>query len=591
MKQILRLISVLIVLAFVLAACAPAATPTQPPAAQPTSAPAVQPTQAPQVKPTEAPAKPTEAPKPTAPPAPSPTAAPVAVTRPIVIVASDSPGSADPAENWNFGGAAFLPHVYDSLLRYVGDASPKLTTLLAAEIPSVENGGISKDGLTYTVKLKSGAKFHDGSPVNADAVVYSYDRIKALNKGANGITADWITKTEKVDDLTVKFTLKQPFSDFLNSMGSVWGNYIVNPAVAKSNEVDKDWGYAYLLDHDAGSGPYTLANFDHANNQITLERFKDYWGGWTNPSPIDKAFIRWLPEATMARSMLEKGDADIVVNLSSEDFAALEKAPGFDSQKHPSIMQYYLGMNSSSKALENVKVRQALQYSFNTDKVISDIFNGNLLKMNAAVGPGYPDVYPATPQYPYDLEKAKSLLKEAGFEKGLELTANLVGAMPNDSAVLEYWQADLAKIGVTLKIQQIDYGTWSTAWFTECTASTAPNIGQISAMGVGGDYPSAWEVMGQVYLTPRLGGAKCSAVYIDDPVVNDTFNQIANTTDAAQRQALFQTLYNKIAEDAGAIWIGQGVDLVTLRDVVKGYQYYFSMGGNYVPLPSMSLTK
>ena len=88
----------------------------------------------------------------------------------------------------------------------MGDASPKLTTLLAAEIPSVDNGGISKDGLTYTIKLKPGAKFHDGAPVNADTVIYSYDRIKALNLGANGITADWITKTEKVDDLTVKFT-------------------------------------------------------------------------------------------------------------------------------------------------------------------------------------------------------------------------------------------------------------------------------------------------------------------------------------------------------------------------------------------------
>jgi peptide/nickel transport system substrate-binding protein len=589
MKQISRLLSVLMVLSIALAACAPSATPTQPPAAQPTSAPAAQPTQAPQAQPTQPPA-PTESPaKPTQPPA-QPTAAP-AVTRPIVIVASDQPGSADPAENWTFGGAAYLPHVYDSLFRYVGDASPKLTTLLASEIPTVDNGGISKDGLTYTVKLKPGAKFHDGSPVNADAVVYSYDRIKALNLGANGITADWITKTEKVDDLTVKFTLKQPFSDFLNSMGSVWGNYIVNPAVAKANEKDNDWGHAYLLDHDAGSGPYSLASFDHANNQITLERFKDYWGGWSNPSPIDKAYIRWLPEATMARSMLEKGDADIVVNLSSEDFAALEKASGFDSQKHPSIMQYYLSLNGSSEALKNAKVRQALQYSFNTDQVISDIFNGNMLKMDAAVGPGYPDVYPATPQYPYDLEKAKSLLAEAGFEKGLELTANLMHFWPNDTAVLEYWQADLAKIGVTLKIQETDQGTWSKAWFDNCTAGTAPNIGQISTMGVGGDYPSAWEVIGQVYPTPRLGGGKCSAVYINDPVVNDTYNKIAETTDPTQRQSLFQTLYNQIAEDAGAIWIGQAVDLVTLRDVVEGYQYYFSMGGNYVPLMDMSLTK
>ena len=517
--------------------------------------------------------------------------APAAPARPIVIVASDQPNSADPAENWAFGGAAYLPHVYDSLFRFVGDTSPKLETLLAAEIPTTANGGISADGLVYTIKLKANAKFHDGSPINADAVIYSYERIKALKLGANGITADWIAKMDKVDDLTVKFTLTQPFSDFLNSMGSVWGNYIVNPKVAKANEKDNDWGYAWLLDHDAGSGPYVLTSFDHANNQITLDRYSNYWGGWKNQKPIAKAIFRWLPEATMARSMLEKGDADIVVNLQSTDFAALQKATGFVSEKHPSIMQYYLGMNGSVKPLDDARVRQALQYSFNTDKVISDIFNGNMLKMNAAVGPGYPDVYPAKAQYTYNLDQAKSLLKEAGYENGLEVTINVMHFWPNDSAVAEFWQADLAKIGVKLNIQETDQGTWSTAWFNDCTAGTAPNIGQISTMGVGGDYPSAWEVIAQVYPVPRLGGGKCSAVYIDDSALNDLFSKITNTTDPGQRQSLFQNLYDTIATDAGAIWIGQGVDLVTMRDVVQGYKYYFSMGGNYVPLSQMSLTK
>ena len=110
------------------------------------------------------------------------------VTRPMVIIASDDPGSADPAENWNFGGAAYLPNVYEGLFRFVGSSSPKMEPWLAAEIPTVENNGISSDGLTYTIKLKTNAKFHDGSPVNADAVVYSLQRIEALQKGANGVS-------------------------------------------------------------------------------------------------------------------------------------------------------------------------------------------------------------------------------------------------------------------------------------------------------------------------------------------------------------------------------------------------------------------
>ena len=171
------------------------------------------------------------------------------------------------------------------------------------------------------------------------------------------------------------------------------------------------------------------------------------------------------------------------------------------------------------------------------------------------------------------------------------MNVNVKHFCPNDSAVVEFWQADLAKVGVRLKIQEVDQGVWSTAWFNDCTAGTAPNIGQASAMAVGGDYPSAWEVIAQVYPTPRLGGGKCSAVYLDNPKVNELFNRITSTTDPQKRKADFQELYEAIAQDAGAIWIGQGVDLVTMRDSVQGYTYSFSMGGNFVPLETMTLAK
>jgi peptide/nickel transport system substrate-binding protein len=512
------------------------------------------------------------------------------VTRPIVIIASDDPASADPAENWSFGGAAYLPNVYEGLFRFVGASSPTLEPWLAAEIPTTANGGISSDGLTYTIKLKNNAKFHDGSLVNADAVVYSYERMAALKLGANGVSADWVKKVEKVDDFTVKFTLNQPFADFLNALASVWGSYIVNPAVTKANEKDNDWGHAYLLDKDAGSGPYILSNFDHAAKTITLDRYKDYWGCWKGDNHIEKAFIRWLADATTARPMLEKGDADVLINPSVADFQALMSTMGMVSYKNPSIMQYYIALNASVKPLDDVTVRQALQYSFDTERIIQEIFNGTVVKMDAAVGPGYPDVYKAATEYAYDPQKAKELFAQAGYASGLELTVNRTGA-PNDQAVLELWQADLKKLGVTLKIQDVDMGTWSTAWFTDCTAATAPNIGQISTMQVGGDYPSAWEVVAQVYPVPRLGGGKCSVNYINNPTLNDTFNKIAATTDPAARKTLFQKLYDTIAADAGVINIGQGNDLVVTRDVVQGYTYYFSRGGNYLPLASMFLLK
>ncbi len=505
--------------------------------------------------------------------------------RPIVIIASDQPGPADPAENWTFGGAAYLPLVYESLYRFKGEKSPSLELGLAADFPKV-----SADGLVYTISLKPNLTFHDGSMLNADAVLYSYERIKALNKGANGITADWIASMQKVNDTAVSFTLKAPFADFPTTLGSVWGNYIVNPKVCKEHETDGDWGYAWLLDHDAGSGPYAMTSFDHASNTITLERYQEYWGKWKNAQAPDKAVIRWLSDSSQARLMIENGDADIVVNMPTTDYAAMQGKAGFVNYKAPSIMQYYLAMNGSDKPLDDVRVRQALQYSFNTDKVISDIFGGNLNKMTSAIGPGYTNIYNAALKYTYDLDKAKALLAEAGYADGLEVTVNVMGFWPNDKAVLEFWQADLAKIGVRLIIQEIDGGTWGDAWWN-CTATTARNIGQMSAMAVGADYPSAWELLAQVYPVPRLGGGKCSVVYLDNPAINEAFKKLETTTNTAERKAIFDGLLDTIAQDAATIWVGQGMDLVTRRDVVKGYSYSFAMGGNYVPLTEISLSK
>jgi len=588
MKTSIRLMTLLVLVAM-LAACATPAAPAEPQAAK-------------QVPPAEA-VQPTEPPLPPEPPAANQEPpAEVQVTqvveeapaeRPFVIVASDAPSSADPGENWAFGGAAYLPNVYETLFRFVGESNPKMEPLLAAEIPTQENGGISQDGLVYTIKLKQNAKFHDGSPVNAEAVIYTFERMQTLKLGVDGISANSIAKMEKADDFTVKFTLTKPFSDFLNALSSVWGAYIVNPVVAKANEGKRedgsnDWGNAWLKEHDAGSGPYVMASFDTANNTITLERFKEYWGGWQNPKPVEKAIIRWLAEPTGARPLIEKGDADVVINPPATDFAALEKTSGLVAKRYPSIMQFYIALNGAAKPLDDVKVRQALAHSFNTEKVISDIFLGNLVKMEAAVGPGYPDVYPAKTQYPDDLEKAKALLAEAGLGDGFEFSVNSIGAVPNETDVLEFWQADLAQIGVDMKIQQVDYATFDQAWF-KCNAATAPNIGQASALGVGGDYPSAWEVIAQVYPNPRLSGDPCSVVYLDSKALNDTFAQITASTDPQERKTLFQSLYDTIADEAGAIWIGQGMDLVVLRDTVQGYQYEFSRGGNYVPLANISI--
>ena len=173
----------------------------------------------------------------------------------LVFLATDTAYSLDPAQNWDYGGGAtILAHVYEGLFKFTGADQAELEPNLAAEIPTLENGGISEDGLTYTIKLKPGAKFHDGTPVNAEAVKFSYDRVKQLKLGVDFLF-DQVEKIDAVDEETVQFTLKKPFSPFLYSIGSLWGNGIVSPTTVNANSTgEEDFGLAYLQSHDAGSG-------------------------------------------------------------------------------------------------------------------------------------------------------------------------------------------------------------------------------------------------------------------------------------------------------------------------------------------------
>ncbi len=509
--------------------------------------------------------------------------------RALVIIASDQPGSPDPAWNWSAGGAAYLPQIYETLFRFTGESELTLEPLLADGIPSRENGGISENGLVYTVTIKSNASFHDGSPVDADAVIYSYQRIAALNKGPNGISADWIERIEKADAKTVRFILKRPFSDFLMSLGSAWGNFIVNPKVLRQHEVDGDWGHQWSLDYDSGSGPYILARFDHAINEITLERYENYWGGWPNKDPVNRVLIRWLINQNNIPFLLEKKVADIVINMPSDDFPITEKSPDFTVHKFPGMMQYYLGFNAQAVPLDNKKIRQALQYTFDRDQIIQQVFKGSVSPITGTVALSYQDSH-VDFEYPkFDLEKASQLIKEAGYPDGFEIRVNRLGFWADDREVLEYWQRDLRRIQIKLVIVEPDPTRWVEAWFNQCSAPTDPELGQVSTMQVGGDYPSALELISQVWTTPRLGGGMCSAVYINNPKINDNAARLAGEDNLDIRYSLFKELYAEIHKDAGAIIIGQVGDEIIIRNQIKGYEYSFALGGNYVPLYKMSI--
>jgi peptide/nickel transport system substrate-binding protein len=496
-----------------------------------------------------------------------------------------APDTIDPAENWNAaGGFVINAHVYDALFRFEGAETANIVPLLAVEVPTQENGGISEDGLQYTIKLKPEAAFPDGSPVNAEAVKFSYDRTKALALGVDFLL-DQIAETEAVDEQTVRFTIKQPFSPFLNSLGSVFGNCILNPAVVEANATEEDpYAHEYFIAHAAGSGPYLLESFDVDLGQATLVRNLDWWQGWSDEAHLDRVIVQYIQEDATARLMLEQGDADYLGGISAEALTALANVPGIVTVEGISLGQSYIALNMQMAPFDNQLVRQALAYAMNYDAIIEGVWGGGQ-KLDSVTPPmvGYA---PAATQYTFDLEKAKALLAEAGYPDGLDIEIAVDQGDEPGSLTLQLYQADLASIGVNLTITPMDGNAMFAQHLNGDPAQALPAMFTY----MGSDYPDSYQLLALTYGSRSLPPAGCcNFSYYSDPEMDEIITLVETSLDPEERQAALQEGFDKAFDAASMIWLHVLADRAAMKDTVHGWEFNYVNGSTYVPLQKMSI--
>lgn len=503
----------------------------------------------------------------------------------FVLSGEGAPGTIDPAENWTgAGGFVINAHVYDALFRFEGAESAEIVPLLAAEVPTVENGGISEDGLQYTIRLRPEAAFPDGSPVTAEAVKFSYDRTKALALGVDFLL-DQIVETEAVDEQTVRFHIAQPFSPFLNSLGSVFANCILDPAVVEANATEDDpWAHEYFVNHAAGSGPYLLESFDTALGQATLLRNENWWQGWSDGPHLDRVIVQYIPELATARLMMEQGDADYLAGLTAEGLDALEDVPGIVTVEGLSLGQSYIALNTQMAPYDNPTLRQALAYALNYEGIIEGVWGGGR-KMDSVTPPmvGYA---PAATQYTYDLEKAKELLAEAGYPDGLDIEIAVAQEDELGSLTLQLYQADLATIGVNLTITPIDGNAMFAQHLNGDPAQALPAMFTY----MGSDYPDSYQLLALTYGSRSLPPASCcNFAYYDNPEMDEIIERVETTLDPEERQAALQEGFDLAFEGAAMLWLHILADRAAMKDTVQGWEYNYVNGSAYVPLEKMSL--
>ncbi len=411
-KRLFALFSSLMVLSLLLSACAPAATPVPP-----TSAPAA----------TLAPAQPTQPPPPTKAPEPTKPPAPTATPKPKVIRIAfpQEPDSLNPYYS-NMWFAAILGPLYlnTALIEFNDKAEP--VPVIAKEIPTAANGGISADGKTITYKLRDDVKWSDGTPLTADDYVFTWQMVMN-DKNAVSSRDPYDTAVDKVeakDKTTLVVTFKEPYAPwqakvFVNpSSGSgALPKHILEPVFQKDGTIDKaEWNRKPTV----GVGPFVLKEWQSASHLI-FQANPNYWKG---KPKVDQIFIKIVPDDAAQIAALKAGDSDIGTFISYADMPDLEKLGTLDLVKTPSGYQesWWLNLSTDAKtkghpALQDVNVRKAIVMAVDREKIVKDLLDGRT-KVSGTFWEGMPYADPGIKPLPYDPEGAKKLLDEAGWKAG-----------------------------------------------------------------------------------------------------------------------------------------------------------------------------
>jgi peptide/nickel transport system substrate-binding protein len=408
-------VSALLILVLLTGACTPppASTPAAPPAQeQAPSAPAANPTVAPPANP---------APAETQPPAP-----PVAETQPPAPAAGDKivtisfttgdPETLNPlyAYTWiaEVAFEMFLLPLWNI------DKDGKYYPELAAEVPTLENGGVSADGLTITIKLRPDAKWSDGQPVTAQDAVFTYDMVmNEKNTVQSRYPFDtYVESLKAIDEHTLEIKLNQAYADWSTSMftgiSRIVPQHILQPVFEKDGTLDNaQWNRLPTV----GNGPFLLKEFQPASHLIFVAN-PDYWRGRPN---LDEVHFRLVEDRAAQLASLSSGDSDVGSYIIGSEVPEINKMGDMTLQQADNGYQVVMFMNvdpkTASPGMSDVKVRQAIAAAVDRELINKELFNG-LYTIPATYWLGTVYDNPELKPYPYDPELAKTLLDEAGWK-------------------------------------------------------------------------------------------------------------------------------------------------------------------------------
>lgn len=335
---------------------------------------------------------------------------PVPGRQTIIVGLASAPTSLDPADHRSRQSETIIRNMFDGLV--TRDTRSGVHLELAEEMNWL-------DDQTLEVKLRQGVKFHDGTEMTADDVVFTFNRIIQENaieypephtSPRKGLIAP-LESVEKVDDSTVVMHFSGPWPPAMQ--------LIVHQQIVPQDYLE-DVGTEGFVARPIGTGPFRFVSASAGLDEVVMERFDDYHGGAPDlepvgPACVEKAIFRVIPEASTRVAALLAGEVDIIQEVPPELFDTLAQTPGIQVKTAPSTQPKWMEMNVNKPPFDDVSVRQAMNYAVDKQLIIDEIYGGRAVALPGPLSPFNNFVNKDLKPYLYDPEQALSLLEEAGW--------------------------------------------------------------------------------------------------------------------------------------------------------------------------------
>ena len=458
----------------------------------------------------------------------------------LIVAQIAEPKSLDPHAVTAVNDFRILMNIYDGLVRYKSGT-------LEVEPALAESWTVSEDGKTYTFTLRDGVAFHDGSPLDAEAVKFNFDRMLDENHPFHdtgpfplSFFFSAVDSVEAPDAKTVVFNLKDPYAPFLSNLAYPTG-LIVSPAAVK--EKGKDYGR-----NPSGTGPFKFVEWE-SNAKVVIEANADYWDG---APKLQAVVFRPITDANTRVAEMLAGGIDVMVEVPPDNLATFASDASFKVFEQAGPHLWFLILNAKEGPMADKRVRQAANYALDKTALVENVLQGTAEVAAGPTPPAFAWAYNESLEpYPHDPEKAKALLKEAGAD-GAELTFYVTeggSGMLDPVAMGAAIQADLAKVGLDVKIETYEWNTFlgkvnpglegkadmaEMAWMTN-DPDTLPYLAL------------------RTDAFPDKGGFNSG--YYSNPEVDKLLEAARRETDQGKRAELYKKMQEVVYEDAPWVFV------------------------------------